>query len=126
MKRFIAGLAGAVFGLASMVAVAATYTHTLLSDGTNIWAFVSANSSASSTMSLQRNGTTVMTIDPVNGLMVLSSTVAALPACTSALNGAVRFVTDNNGTTVGGTAVGGSTVNTLVVCNGTGAVWVVG
>jgi len=115
----------AVFGL-SFAAYAATYTQTLLADGTNLWALVSANSSAVSPVSLQHNGVTVATFDAVNGTIVLASTVAALPACTAALNGAVRFVTDNTGTTVGGTASGSGTVQTLVVCYGTGAVWVVG
>jgi hypothetical protein len=108
------------------VALAATYTQTVLTDGFNLWTFVSANSSASSPMALQHNGVTVTTFDAVNGTMVLSSLVGALPACTPAINGAVRFVTDNTGTTVGGTAAGSGSVQTVVVCYGTGAVWVVG
>ena len=124
-SRTSAFVMAAVFGL-SLAAFAATYTQTLLTDGTNLWTLVSANSAVSSPVSLQHNGTTVATWDAVNGTIVLSSTVAALPACTAALNGAVRFVTDNTGTTVGGTAAGSGTVQTVVVCYGTGAVWVVG
>jgi hypothetical protein len=125
MRKFLSLALVASF-LLSVAAYAATYTQTLLTDGTNVWTLLSANSSASSSMALQRNGVTVATFDPVNGTIVLSSLVAALPACTAALNGAVRFVTDNTGTTVGGTASGSGTVQTVVVCYGVGAVWVVG
>lgn len=126
MRNFLKIMAVLFAVLVAIPAISATYTHVFFNDGTNTWAFVSSNSSASSTASFQRNGVSVFTLDPVNGAMVLSSTVTALPACTAALDGTVRFVTNNSGTTVGGTAVNGGAVQTLVVCYGVGAVWVVG
>ncbi len=125
-RKFMAAFAlgTAFFALPALALV--TYTQTLLVDGVNTWSWVSTDNSVVSPMLLKNGTTTVMTVDPVNGIMVKSSTVANLPTCVAAINGAVRFVTDNNGTTVGGTAVGSSTVQTLVVCYGTGGVWVVG
>jgi hypothetical protein len=53
-----------------------------------------------------------------------SSTVAALPACTAALNGKVYTVTDALAPTPLATIVGGGAVQLLVHCNGTN--WLAG
>lgn len=116
-KKIVVALA---LGMAFAVPlVAATYTQTLLVDGTNVWTLVSANSSASSQMTLQRNGVTVLTFDPVNGVVLQTSLVSALPTCVTGLTGAVRLVSDSNSTTIGGTAAGSGSTVTLVVCSGT-------
>lgn len=117
-KRFLHA-AAIWMGLAASVAVAATYGQSVLRDGTNVWQFLSSNSSAISQMSLQNGTTTVLTIDPVNGVMLLSGLVAALPACGSTLTGAVRVVTDSNSTTTGGTVAGSGSNTVLAICNGT-------
>ena len=109
-----------VLGLAvATPIIAATYTQTVLTDGVNVWTFLSANSSASSQMAVQRNGVTVFTFDPVNGAMLLSGLTAALPTCVTALTGAVRVVTDSNSTTIGGTVAGSGSTTVLAICNGT-------
>lgn len=119
MLKKILGHAVVALGLFVGAAVAATYTQTLLTDGTNLWTLVSANASASSQMTLQRNGVTVMTVDPVNGVMLLSGLTAALPSCVTGLTGAVRVVTDSNSATTGGTVAGSGSNTVLAICNGT-------
>ena len=112
----------ALFGVVALtagIAVAATYSQNVMRDGTNVWQWLSANNGAVSQMSLQNGGTTVLTIDPVNGVVLLSSLVSALPSCTAALTGAVRVVTDSNSTTVGGTVAGSGSNTVLAICNGT-------
>ena len=119
MKKLIAGTALALGLLCSGLAIGATYTQTILTDGVNVWTLLSTNTSAASQMAFQRGGVTVMTLDPVNGLMVLSGLTSALPTCTVGLTGAVRMVTDSNSTTVGGTVAGSGSTTVLALCNGT-------
>ena len=76
MKRFLA--AAAAIALSASLALAATYTQTLMVDGTNSWTWVSSNSSAVSQMSLKNGTTAVLTVDPANGVMLLSSVAADL------------------------------------------------
>lgn len=126
MKRFalkmvVAMVAGVFFALP--IALAATYTQTLLTDGVNVWTLVSASTSASSQMTLQRNGVTVLTFDPVNGIVLQDTVVASLPSCTAGLTGAVRVVSDGNSTTTGGTLAGSGANTVLAVCNGSN--WIV-
>lgn len=118
MTKFMKRVVGAVLGLGLTVAAAATYTQTILTDGSNLWTLVSSNSSAVSQMTLQNNGATVMTIDPVSGIMPVSSIVSALPACTSTNKGALRVVTDASSPTYGGSLSGSSTTVALALCNG--------
>ena len=111
-------------GFASLFAaplVAATYTQTVLADGSNLWTWVSSNSAAVSQMTFKNGDHDVvaLTIDPVNGVVLLSSLTAALPTCTTALTGAVRVVTDSNSATTGGTVAGSGTDVVLAICNGT-------
>ena len=119
-------LAIAAVGLVSLFAselAAATYTQTLLADGSNLWTLVSSNSAAVSQMSLKNGTTTVLTIDPVNGVVLLNSIVSALPTCTTALTGAIRVVTDGSTATTGGTLSGSGTDVVLAICSGTN--WIV-
>jgi hypothetical protein len=53
----------------------------------------------------------------------VGSTVAALPACTAALEGTIRFVTDALTPAALATAVGGGAVHVAVMCLNTA--WVV-
>jgi ABC-type amino acid transport substrate-binding protein len=119
MKRFKKLVLAAALLLFGGVAVAATYTQTLLTDGTNLWTLVSTNNGAVSQAQVQENGVTVMTIDPVSGIMPVAGLVAALPACTSTNKGALRVVTDASSPTYGGSLTGSSTTYALALCNGT-------
>ena len=115
--------AAMALGLFTAAAFGATYTMTLLADGTNLWTLVSSNSSAVSQMSLYNGTTKVLTFDPVNGAMLQVSLVSALPTCTSGLAGAVRVVSDGNSATTGGTLAGSGSYYVLAVCSG--ANWIV-
>lgn len=120
-KKLLAALAIGVAFAAPLAA--ASYTQTILTDGTNVWTLVSTNSAASSQMTLDRNGVVVLTFDPVNGVVLQSSLVAALPTCTTALTGAIRVVTDGSTATTGGTLAGSGTDVVIAVCSGTN--WIV-
>lgn len=121
-KRFGGWVVAAIL-LLSNVAVSATYTQTLLADGTNLWYLLSSNASAVSQMSLKNGASVVVTFDPTAGVMLTSSLVAALPTCATALTGAIRVVTDGNSTTTGGTLAGSGSYTVLGICNGTN--WIV-
>lgn len=122
MWKFVTAALVAGVAFAAPIA-AATYTQTVLADGVNLWAFVSSNSAVSSQVAFGDNGVTVLKVDPVNGVMLLSGLAAALPTCVTALTGAVRVVTDGNSTTTGGTVAGSGSNTVLAVCNGTN--WIV-
>lgn len=122
IRKYLA-LTAIFTAIAMFAATAATYTQTLLVDGVNLWTLVSANASASSQMTLQRNGVTVLTFDPVNGIVLQTSLVSALPTCVAGLTGAVRVVSDGNSTTTGGTLAGSGSTYVLAVCSGTN--WIV-
>jgi hypothetical protein len=121
MRKYLRGLALSALVFTGLVgaALSATYTQTLLTDGTNTWTLVSSNSSAVSQATVQLNGVTVMTIDPVSGIMPVAGIVSALPACTSTNKGALRVVTDASSPTYGGSLSGSSTTVALALCNGT-------
>lgn len=93
----------------------AAYIQTLFNDGTNLWSY----SSASNQAAFQVNGTTVYTVDATAGIVLPISTVAALPACATAIKGAQRMVSDASSPTYNGALTGSSTTITTVFCNGT-------
>lgn len=121
MRNFSKGfkLTAVFLGLFVSVAIAATYTQTLLADGTNLWSLVSSNSSAVSQMSLLNGTTSVLTVDPVVGIMPLQvATATTVPTCNTARKGALVVVTDASSPTYGGTYTGSSTTVALMLCNG--------
>lgn len=126
MARFTKTFGGwlvAALLLLSNIAVSATYTQTLLNDGSNLWYLLSANSAAVSQMALKNGSTVSVTFDPVAGIVLTTSLVSALPTCTTALSGAIRVVSDGNSATSAGTLAGSGSYTVLGICNGTN--WIV-
>ena len=71
------------------------------------------------TLRLSSEGTGPVSINTIQGIQLLPTTVGALTACSAGLRGRQAVVTDSNTATWGATVAAGGANNVLIWCNGT-------
>lgn len=118
MKKYLASAAIVAALFLSMVALtAATYNAVIMNNGSVTW-FWQTDTNNQLGLFNGTNGA-AFTVSLLGGMMLPASTFANLPTCATAVQGAVRVVTDSNTTTFNATSAGGGSSVVLAACDGT-------